>query len=140
MRGMRYYYGIRTSIHIYIYTAPARIFIPLTVSRSLRSLANNYRSSSNLYTPDSVSLVLFARQLCSLHLILQFFTLQLEFLFIILCSLSIQQGVEHLHHYNFQITLEQFYLRRVYPELRNDLLSNTQAPFQVHLSVQTTPL
>ena len=41
MQGMYYYYGIRTSIHIYIY-----IYI--------------YRTSSNLYTPDSVSL---ARQL-----------------------------------------------------------------------------
>ena len=40
MRGMSYYYGIRTSIHIYIYTAPARICTPLIVSRSLRSLAN----------------------------------------------------------------------------------------------------
>ena len=35
MRGMCYYYGIRTSIHIYIYTAPARISTPLIVSRSL---------------------------------------------------------------------------------------------------------
>ena len=33
MHGMRYYYGIRTSIHIY--TAPARICTPLIVSRSL---------------------------------------------------------------------------------------------------------
>ena len=40
MRGMRYYYGIRTSIHIYINTAPAQICTPLIVSRSLRSLAN----------------------------------------------------------------------------------------------------
>ena len=40
MRGMSYYYGIRTSIHIYI-----------------------YRTSSNLYSPDSVSLASLARQL-----------------------------------------------------------------------------
>ena len=45
LRGMRYYYGTRTSIHIYIYT---------------------YRISSNLYTPDSVSL---ARQLLAVAVV-----------------------------------------------------------------------
>ena len=42
MHGMRYYYGVHTSIHIYthIYTAPAQICTPLIVSRSLHSLAN----------------------------------------------------------------------------------------------------
>ena len=42
IRGMRYYFASRTSIHIYIYT---------------------YRTSSNLYTPDSGSLASLARQL-----------------------------------------------------------------------------
>ena len=56
MRGMRYDYGIRTSIHIYIYiyiyTAPARIFTPLIVSRSLCSLAN-YLSIGSSYVLKS---------------------------------------------------------------------------------------
>ena len=49
MRGMRYYYGIRTSIHIYTHnTAPVRICTPLIVSRSLRSLANIVCTSTKL--------------------------------------------------------------------------------------------
>ena len=55
MRGMCYYYGTRTSIHIYIYTAPARICTPLIVSRSLRSLADNPVIT---ITPNSHSYIL----------------------------------------------------------------------------------